>query len=383
MVLTQVSWVGGTGWRSRVGESRTMSEDEVGPSRSGTVTIDQLLALNAEIAALTRAGVPLERGLLVASRDLRGHLGKVTSALGRRLSRGEGLVEALEAEGRSIPPLYRAVVEAGARSGQLSVALEGIARYVRGYSEARSAIGLALWYPIQIVALAYALFVGFVWLVVPRFVAAYESFRLTESVPLRLLSWLGDTAHYWWPVGPIALVVLAVAWVRSGSAARFHAPTWTWLRLFPWMKSILANYDTANFSELLALLLEHRVPYPSALILAAESTGNPRLTRDARQLAESVSRGNAGAAALGALDRRSFLPMLRWVLATGMQQGSLVAALRNLADVYRNRAQYHAEKLSLLLPTFLMLAIGATATLLYGLALFLPMTKLLRELAIS
>jgi general secretion pathway protein F len=254
---------------------------------------------------------------------------------------------------------------------------------VRGYSEARSTIGLALWYPIQVLALAYELFVGFAWLVVPRFVAAYESFRLTESAPLRLLSWLGETAHYWWPVGPIALFVLAIAWVRSGSAARFHAPTWTWLRLFPWMKSILANYDTANFSELLALLLEHRVPYPSALVLAAESTGNPRLTRDARQLAEAVTRGDPAASAMGTLDGGSFLPMLLWVLATESQQGSLVAALHNLADVYCKRAKYNAEKLSVLLPTILVLAIGATATLVYGLALFLPLTSLLRELTVS
>ena len=40
------------------------------------------------------------------------------------------------------------------------------------------------------------------------------------------------------------------------------------------MRSILANYETANFSELLGLLLEHQVPYPAALVLAAESTGN-------------------------------------------------------------------------------------------------------------
>ena len=42
-------------------------EGELGPRPSGSITIDQLLALNAEIAALVRAGVPLERGLLVAA----------------------------------------------------------------------------------------------------------------------------------------------------------------------------------------------------------------------------------------------------------------------------------------------------------------------------
>ncbi len=135
----------------------------------GPITIDQLLALNDEITALVRAGVPLERGLLVAGRDIRGRLGRIATVLVKRMSRGESLVEALESEKQTIPPLYRAVVEAGARSGQLPVALEGLARYVRGYSEARRAIGLALWYPVMVLALAYALFVGLVRMAVPRF----------------------------------------------------------------------------------------------------------------------------------------------------------------------------------------------------------------------
>ena len=214
------------------------------------------------------------------------------AALGRRLSRGESLVEALEGEGRTIPPLYRAVVEAGARSGRLPVALEGLARYVRGYSEARAAIGLALWYPILVLALAYGLFVGLVSLVVPRFLDAFESLRSDGvcSAALAATGWVKRPTTGGRPDRSL-LVVLAIAWIRSGAAARFQTPAWRWLRLFPWMKSILANYETANFSELLALLLEHHVAYPSALVLAAESTGNPRLTRGARQLAEAVTRG--------------------------------------------------------------------------------------------
>jgi general secretion pathway protein F len=74
--------------------------------------------------------------------------------------------------------------------------------------------------------------------------------------------------------------------------------------------------------------------------------------------------------------------MLRWVLATGQQQGSLVTALHNLADLYRKRAKYQAEKLSVFLPTILMLAIGASVTMLYGLALVLPLVNILRELTV-
>jgi type II secretory pathway component PulF len=358
-----------------------MSQGELGAKAPGSITVEQLLALNEEIRALVRAGVPLERGLRIAARELRGRLGRITSVLAGRLDRGESLAEALEAEKQVLPPLYRAVIEAGARSGQLPIALEGLARYVRGYSEARATIGLALWYPLLVVILGYALFVGLVTLAVPRFLGSFESLLLTVPAPLRWLGWMGQTVAYWWPAGPIAVAILAFAWVCSGRAAMFQSPAWGWLRIFPWMRSILANYETANFAELLALLLEHQVTYPKALVLAAQSTGDPRLTRGATALAEAISRGEPVARALATIDRRTFLPMLRWVLATGHEQGSLAGALRNLGIHYRKRGKYQAEKLALFLPTVLMIAIGASATLFYALALFIPVVNLLRQLS--
>ncbi len=75
--------------------------------------------------------------------------------------------------------------------------------------------------------------------------------------------------------------------------------------------------------------------------------------------------------------------MLRWVLATGQEQGSLPRALRNLAGHYRRRAKYLAEKLSVFLPTFIMVVIGASATLFYALALFIPIINLLGQLSIN
>ncbi len=59
-----------------------------------------------------------------------------------------------------------------------------------------------------------------------------------------------------------------------------------------------------------------------------------------------------------------------------------MTALHNLADVYRKRAAYQADKLAIFLPTILMIAIGASATLFYGLALFLPLANMLRQLTV-
>ena len=301
-----------------VGRSADDVRGRAGAEPPGSITIDQLLALNEEIAALVRAGVPLERGLLVAGARPAGPAGPDRQ---RPLAAGSAGARAWSRRWRARSDRSRRFTARSSRPGRGRAGCRSRSRAWRGMSAAipRPAppSGWRSGIPSWCSPWRTRLFVGLVALVVPRFVAAFESLGLAEPAPLRWLSWLGETAHYWWPVGPIALVVLVIAWVRSGTAARFQARTWSWLRLFPWMRSILANYETANFSELLALLLEHRVPYPSALVLAAESTGDPRLTRGARQLAEAVARGEPPRRRWRRLDRRTFLPMLRWVLATG------------------------------------------------------------------
>jgi type II secretory pathway component PulF len=357
-----------------------MSDRELVAKSAGSITIEQLVALNDEIAALVRSGIPLERGLMMAGYDLRGRLGRIARALAARLGRGETLLEALDGEKKSVPPLYRAVVEAGVRAGRLPVALEGMSRYIRGYSEARNAIGLALWYPFLVVCLAYALFVGLVGLIVPKFVGAFESLRLPMPGILRGLSAVGGTVEYWWPAGPILLVLALLAWLATGRAAGFRTSGWSWLKVFPGMRSLLKDYETANFCELLALLLEHGVAYPKALVLAAEPTGDRRLSAAMTGLAGAVTRGEPIKSALAAMDQRAVLPMLRWVLASGQEQGSLVVGLEHLTDVYRKRAIYQAEKLYIFLPVVVLIAVGAGATLLYGLALFIPVVDMLREL---
>jgi general secretion pathway protein F len=301
------------------------------------------------------------------------------------MSRGEGLAQALEAEREQIPSVYRAVVEAGLRAGRLPAALEGLAGFLRGFAETRRAIGLALGYPLLVLVVAYAVFLLFVVEVVPRFEAMFATFRLPALRSLAVLSWLGATAIYWGPVVPALLFVGALAWVRSGSAVGLRPGRARWLlRAFPWMRALLANSEAANVADLLALLIGQGVPYPEALRLAAEATGEPALARAGRDFANRIEQGTTAADALAAMSSgpNAFPPLLRWLLATGDRQGNLAGALRDAAAMYRRRALNQAQKIRVMLPVVLLFAIGATATLFYTLMLFLPLTSLLKELAV-
>ena len=231
-------------------------------------------------------------------------------------------------------------------------------------------------------SLGYALFVAMSYIVYRHIADTADLLGLHATSPF---AWLRGSVSRCLTGGPLVrslLLVLLIAWVRSGSASRFQAGKWSWLWVFPWMRSILSSYETANFSELLGLLLGAS----RALSRGAGSRGRLHRRRPTVQGGPSTCRRpRAGRTRrpAGRVDRGNILAHEpRLGSATGQDQGSLVAALRNLSDVYRKRAQYQADKLAVFLPTILMIAIGATATLCYGLRSFIPLSNLLRELAV-
>jgi general secretion pathway protein F len=302
------------------------------------------------------------------------------TALAGRMSQGASLPEALEAERERLPVIYRAVVEAGLRAGRLAAALEGLTAFVRAYLDSRRAIGLALAYPLLVVVLAYCLLVLLVVQVVPRFIATFATFRIPVPGTLRWLGYLSQTMLYWGTLVPVLLAVGIVFWAWTGTSAGFRpGRAWMLLRMFPWMRGLLRQYEAANFAELLGLLIEHAVPYPEALVLASEATGDRAVIRLGRALAAAVERGDPPAASLDA--DRALPPLLRWLLATGRSQAALAGSLHGLAEIYRKQADYQAEKIRVFLPIVLLLLIGLSATLLFGLSLFLPFTTLLEDLA--
>ena len=87
--------------------------------------MDEMIALNDEIAALVRAKVPLEGTLSQLGEDLPSRLGRITHMLAERMHRGESLSDILEREPQHFPPVYRAVWLAGLRAGRLPATSRG------------------------------------------------------------------------------------------------------------------------------------------------------------------------------------------------------------------------------------------------------------------
>ena len=349
-----------------------------GASTPPSISLDELIALNDEIVALVKSGVPLEGALSKMGEDLPGRLGRITQMLAERMRRGESLAEILQNEPDRFPPVYRAVVLAGLRGGRLAAALESVSQSARRLAETRRIVLAAFLYPILVVLVAWCLFVLFT--IGPS--RSLLLFLTDYDVPGRDLIYglkrMGDSAAYWAPVVPAAILLLgAIWWLRSGRATmlqpRFSGGLLGWM---PLLGRLLRSCRMVTFAEVLALLVENRVPLPDGIVLSAESTGDPRMIRAGYEIADSLRRGQA----LDAPPRfaRAFPPLLDWLMVTGQRHGALPAALRHASEIYGRRARRESDVARLVLPILLTVAIGGTATLAYAFVLFVPWVQVLR-----
>ena len=349
-------------------------------SPNSTISLDHLIALNDEMAALVRAGVPLEQGLVELGQEMPGRLGHLSTSLGRRLQSGQSLSSALASEGERLPAIWRAVVEAGLRSGNLSAALEALATSGRRVAETRRAAIVALVYPLLILLLAYLSFLFLVTHFAPVTLRAYEDLTQRSEPLLSTFVWLGQSAKWWAVWLPLALLLAyAYAWYRSTRATL----SISWLgrvasRIIPSSATALRDGRMASFAEILALLLRQQVPLHEAIILAADACGDPARFRWSHDVAARLRRGERLATSDACL--APFPPLLGWLIAYGSESATLSQALTDLAARYRDRAERAANWLTVYLPVCATVVVGGAVVMLQGAALFIPICRLLYQL---
>lgn len=317
---------------------------------------DDFAALYVEIAALVRARVPLEQGLMRLSRELPRGAAGMSALIGEHLAAGRSLEQAIEDPRLRTPPVFRAALLAGLRSGRLAESLEATADAARRMSELRQSVGLSLIYPtilvcmglLEVPLLAKVLSVMIDWMRVGR-----------DDIPgwLHYFEGWTDWQFGWWFAVPTIVVVLLIVSTTLSGAGLLRGGWRTELfRLIPWVRGAIDYARRAHFSDQLALLVEHGVPLDESLRIVSGATIDPQLQRDALACAAAISQGRSISDACRG--DGAFTPLLRWLMGSGSANQTLGRSLRHAADTYQRRAIAYADLARMYLPGLLTAVIG-------------------------
>jgi type II secretory pathway component PulF len=338
-------------------------------------TLEDLAALNREIAALVRAGVPLEAGLRQIAQDDASGAGKLAARLERETSAGKSLAEAIAAQGDTLPPIYRAIVETGLKAGRLPAALEGFAESAARTADLRRVTAQAAVYPAIVIVLAWFMLLTVAGLAMPHF----REFDIDNRI--WAMQFAFSTRVGWMLVlGLVAavMVVGGVWWRQSGSAraASADAGLASWI---PGARRAAQLCGQATFADLLGLMLAQGVPLVEALPLAAQASGGAALRRTADELASHLAAGQSLDANLAIA--RGLPPLVRVALLGSTSQEGLATGLARAGEVYRERAATWISNLAVIIPVTATLAVGALVVGAYAFLLLQPYVALLEEAA--
>lgn len=345
-----------------------------------SAALADLTILNEQLAALTEAGVPLDLGLGASAKQTEHHLERVNATLARRVELGEPLAEALEDDNTITSTPYRSLVRLGLRSGTLYEGLGISNQLASSVDQTRYALRAAVWYPLILCLLAYVGLIGFCLVLVPILTDLYQSLRIPAGFGLRSVQSLREALPIWVWLVPVAITLWVVWKLRNRYLAKSPVmQTGAIVGSIPGVGPVFSRVRAANFADSLAKLLENGVTLDEGLRLAANTTGDAHLSEAARALSAALRKGempsDEGPVAL------MYPPLLRWALWRAEEAGGRVSGLRMTARIYRETAERRTNRVRMLAPIIAYTLIGGAVTLLYGLALFLPMIEMLESLA--
>ena len=332
------------------------------PTRLGRA---EFLLFNEQLAAITKAGLPLEKALRqVAGEVQSGRLRRAILELAAELEAGRPLEEAFARHQRSFPYLYGRIIQAGVRTGRLSDMLASLSRHLEMAGQTRRIVQDALTYPALILTLASIIVTGLLLYVVPTFRSAFEETvgvlgarQLAVPWNVAALFWMSDhVARLWILLGCLVggLVALRLLLATSDAGRRW------WERgvmAVPALGRLYHRTHLARLCDAMAILVGSGCDLPGALRLAGGASGSPNLVADCENLALAVEAGHfpdpreAGAPHVPAL--------MIYSMRLGSQRNDLEASLYSLSDMYTRQARHLQANLQAVLLPVMIVLLGA------------------------
>ena len=339
------------------------------------VTTDDQVLLCQQLSTLVEAGVPLLKSLEVASAQVESRLLLLAcEEIRRDVAAGHTFRDALAKHPAVFSSLWLNLVETGEASGHLAESLKQLAHHFELAQHLQNEAKTALTYPLFLCVAAVAVLAVFVYWLIPKFAAMFQSMEGME-LPLitRLVIGASDAARKY--------VVVII-----GGAVAFHylmrrylsttAGQWTRdtvLLHLPLFKTLFSYLQLAEFSRGLATLLESGVPLLTGLEILENSSTNKVYGRAIGTVKEFVKEGKTMAEPMD--ETGLFPPMTVQMVQVGEEVGELGKMVERIARYYEERVETFISRMTRLFEPIAIVFMGGLV-LIIVLAIFMPIFKM-------
>jgi general secretion pathway protein F len=334
----------------------------------------ELSLLTRQLSSLLGAGLTAEQSLaaLVEQADTAAVRYTLAGVRGE-LTAGYSFRAALDRHAASFPPIYRASVAAGEKSGQLPAVMDELADYLDRRDALRRKTQQALIYPLLVAVVALVIITALMIYVVPQVVSVFQGGKQALPWLTRVLILVSGLLR---DFGWVMVVAFGGAFFLARMALRedLVRSRWhRWLLGLPVLGRHLRTLESARFASTLAMLAGSGVPLLAALEAGKQVLG---LLPVQEAVDGAIARVREGVPLSRALaESRRFPPLLIHLVASGEQTGRLDVMLKRAALQQEVELENRTAVLTSLLEPALLLTMGGFV-LLIVLAVMQPIIEI-------
>ena len=327
------------------------------PWKRKRVPRNDLLIFTQELAALLRAGLPLDRSLTILG-DLteNQYLKEIGNELLREIKGGKSLSEGLAMYPQVFPKLYVSMIRAGEISGALEQILARVAEYLEEAEELKGYFISSLIYPAILALVGSGSIIIMVTFVIPKFAAIFENAGAPIPLPMQiLLAISGVLTGYWWLI-LLSLGGIGYLWRRSMATEEGRLNWDRRVMRIPLLGSLLQRLEVSRFSRTLGTLLQSAVPLIQSIGIVRDVVSSKVISTAMDGVISGVKKGEGLAKPVK--NAEIFPSFAVHLLEVGEETGRLDEMLLQIADTYDRELRTSIKRLVALFEPAMILFMG-------------------------
>ena len=347
----------------------------------GKVKIKMLCQFARQLSTLQDAGLSILRSLRILEEQQKpGTFKKVIGYVAEDIEGGSTLSEALGKFPKAFDRLFVNMVAAGEVGGVLDLILARLADFMEKAQKLKAKIKSAMIYPTFVITAAFAIVLGLMLFVMPKFTEVLKEMsggtlpQLTLVI-MAISSWIAFQYGWLWMIAtPFALISL-LKFMRKFQTGRLILDNIK-LRL-PVMKHIVYKSSVARWTRTLGTLISAGVPILEAINITRETAGNEVFANALGKVQAAIRQGDTFANPLK--QTKCVDSLVVNMIDVGEETGDLDKMMLKVADNFDEEVDVLVSGLMSMLEPLMIIVLGLIVGTIV-LAVFLPMISIITSL---
>mgnify|MGYP000262390889 FL=1 len=284
-----------------------------------------------QFAALVQSNIPLEEALRVAAAQTRNKNLKLTlQSIREKVLEGHSIADSMREHPKVFSPIFRALVQAGEHTGELSKVLLKLADYTERSQKLRNTVIQATVYPVVLTIVAFSIISLLMAFVVPKVVEQFEGtgqeLPILTKIMINCSNFILDYGLWLIGISILFIVIWRSLLKNENNLYKVHR----FLLKLPVIGFLIINLETTRLLGTLSIMLNGGSVLLDALSVTNQTLHNRSIRKTMLEITEQVKAGQLLSKMLQKAE--IFPPISIYIVANGEHSGELAQALEQAAQ---------------------------------------------------